>query len=258
MSDLAAIILAAGKGSRMNSDLAKVLHEAGDAPMIHWVVDACRQAGCARVILVVGHQREAVMELYKGEDDVRFAVQEEQLGTGHATLCAAPALEGFEGDTLVLAGDGPLIRGETLRTLADLHRSSGAACTMATTTVSDPTGYGRIVRDSEGRFQRIVEQRDLEPGQGTISEVNPSIFCFDAGRLFDALGRVGRSGSSGEYYLTHVPEMLLREGERVELLADLPADEAESVNTPEQLAAVDRVLRDRHASAQGAREGRRA
>lgn len=251
MSDLAAIILAAGKGSRMKSDLAKVLHEAAGAPMIRWVVDACREAGCAPIVLIVGHQRQAVIDLYEGDDDVRFAVQEEQLGTGHAARCAEESLSDFTGDTLVLAGDGPLIRASTLRRLADQHRSSGAACTMATTTVADPTGYGRIVRDAQGRFERIVEQRDLAPGQDAIREVNPSIFCFDAQRLFGALERVKRSGSSGEYYLTDVPELLLRDGQRVELLAGLPADEAESVNTPEQLAAVDRVLRARAAGVKG-------
>jgi len=247
----AAIILAAGKGTRMNSDLPKVAHEAAGAPLALWVARACAEAGCGRIILVVGHQQEVVRAIFEraaGEFEdvaIEFVVQEEQHGTGHATQCAQPALAGFEGDVFVLVGDGPLVRASTLAALHDRHRKAGADATLATARLDDPAGYGRIVRDESGVFAGIVEEKDATDAQKRIDEINPSIYCFRAPALFDALGRVKRSGASGEYYLTDAPAILQESGGVVEVVDAASAEDAMSVNTPEQLAMVDRALRER-------------
>ncbi|MGD1914765.1 MAG: NTP transferase domain-containing protein [Phycisphaerales bacterium] len=243
-----AIILAAGKGTRMGSDLPKVVHEVGDRPMVSIVAAACRSVGCEPIVAVVGHGREHVERALEGAaGEVRFALQAEQLGTGHAVLAAEESLEGIAPDTDVqeLCGEGPLIRAETLRTLLDVHTRSGAAATLATAVVEDPTGYGRVVRDSEGRFARIVEQKNATDAELAIREINPSYYCFKLGPLMDALRRVERNPKTGEYYLTDVPAMLLAEGATVEVVDAVPAEDVLSINTPEQLAEVDRIYRQR-------------
>jgi len=259
MRPLAAVILAAGQGTRMKSDLPKVVHEAGGAPMVCWVVRACAAAGCGRIVVVVGYQRERVRAAVEragdvGEDaTIEFAVQEQQHGTGHAVVCAKPLLEGFVGDVLVLCGDGPLVRAETIEGLVEEHRESGAAMTLGTAVIDDPAGYGRIVRDARGSFVGIVEEKNATPEQKKIKEINPSYYCADAGALWRALARVQKNEKSGEYYLTDVPALLLKEGARVVAAALAHPEEALSVNTPEQLAAADGILRARHGAARAAR-----
>ena len=183
------------------------------------------------------------------------AVQDPQLGTGHAVDMARPLFErGALGEeTLVLCGDGPLIRPHTLQVLLDTHRSSGASATLATAVIPDPQGYGRIQRDSHGNFARIVEQKDATPAQLAINEVYPSYYCFRTADLFDALTRVTNQNASGEYYITDVFELLLRDGKRVSVVDAVPAEDVLSVNTPEQLAEVSRILEGRSAPATGAR-----
>jgi len=253
--DLSAIVLAAGKGTRMKSDLPKVCHEVGGRPMVCAVVDACFQAGCSRVVAVVGYKQELVREaLAEYGDAVEFVVQEEQLGTGHAVVCARPAYEavlasGESHDVFVLAGDGPLIRPSTLRTLLERHRESGAASALATSVIEDPSGYGRVVRDSGGAFERIVEQKNATQTELAICEVNPSYYCFAAGDLFSALERVERNGLTGEYYITDVPELLLNAGKTVEVIDAVPAEDILSINTLEHLAEIDAIYRGRLASA---------
>lgn len=253
MTSSAAIILAAGKGTRMQSDLPKVAHEVAGAPMVRWVADACESAGCGRLVVVVGHRQEVVRAIFEGaesgEQRIEFAVQDRQLGTGHAVMCAQPLLHGFTGDVLVLAGDGPLIRPGTLTTLMDLRRRTGAACAMATAVLDDPSGYGRIVRGAGGAFEAIVEEKNATPAQKAVREVNPSIYCFEAPALFDALADVQRNEVSGEYYITDVPGLLLARGRRVEVVDALPSQDVLSINTPEQLEEVDGILRRRAASA---------
>lgn len=244
MKHLSAIILAAGKGTRMKADLPKVAFPCAGAPMVRWVADACRNAGCSRVIVVVGYQQQVVRDIFANDRHIEFAVQTEQLGTGHAVLSAAGLFTGDNmiGDVLVLAGDGPLIRPDTLRALADLRRSTSAAGVLGTTTLADPTGYGRIVRDNRGRFERIVEQKNATPEILRITEVYPSLCCFETAQLFSALRVLPRDTVSGEYYITQVPEMLASTGERIELLPGIPPEEAMGVNTPEQLALVEQIL----------------
>lgn len=251
-----AIILAAGKGTRMGSDLPKVVHPVGGRPMVSIVAEACHTVGCSPIVAVVGHGREHVEHALKGAPgEVRYALQADQLGTGHAVLAADASLTDVSpgSDVLVLCGDGPLIRDETIRTLLDTHRAANAAATLATAVVEDPTGYGRVVRDTEGRFAGIVEQKNATADELAIREINPSYYCFKLGPLMDALRNVERNPKTGEYYLTDVPALLLAGGARVEVVEAVPAEDVLSINTPEQLAVVDRIYRQRQNAAQGAR-----
>lgn len=247
---LDAIILAAGKGTRMNSDLPKVLHEVAGRPMVQWVVDACRAAGAGRCIVVVGYKQERVREALAGQDDVVFVEQLEQLGTGHAAMMARPAFDsldssGPERDVLVLAGDMPLLRAESLEALVEHHRTIRSSGTLASGKLEDPTGYGRVVRDERGAFRAIVEHKDATDAQRTINEVNPSCYCFDAAAMFEALDSVSTDNAQGEYYITDVLGLLRAAGKTVDAVPIIGSDEAEGINNPEQLAAVDAMLRQR-------------
>jgi bifunctional UDP-N-acetylglucosamine pyrophosphorylase / glucosamine-1-phosphate N-acetyltransferase len=240
-----AIILGAGKGTRMKGDLPKVVHPVGGRPMVCAVVDACRAAGCTRIIAVVGYKQELVRDALRGYAGIEFAIQDQQLGTGHAVLCAETAVGSGAGDVFVLCGDGPLIRAETLRTLHNKHRETRAAATLATAVIDDPTGYGRVVRDAAGRFLAIVEHKNATEEQRKIREVNPSYYCFRRADLFSSLRKVGRNPASGEYYLTDTLSVLLDEGKRVEVVPAVPPEDVLSINTPEDLAMVDRIYRAR-------------
>lgn len=248
---LEAIILAAGKGTRMKSDLPKVCHEVGGRPMVCAVVDACLEAGCERIVVVVGYKQELVREALAGYGDtVEFAVQHEQLGTGHAVVSAVdhfPLADRGGTDVFVLCGDGPLIRSSTLHRMLDLHRSSGAASTLATSTIEDPSGYGRIVRGVGGGFERIVEQKNASEAELAITEVNPSYYCMNAHAMFEALKQVNRNELTGEYYVTDVFELMLKGGRRVEVIDAVPPEDILSINTLEHLAQVDAIYRSRRA-----------
>lgn len=235
----------------MKSDLPKVLHEVADRPMVCHVVDACIKVGCETIVVVVGYKRELVEAALKDYPQIRFAVQDQQLGTGHAVVCAQSELAdtiAAKCDTFVLCGDGPLIRAETLKTMLARHRETGAAATLATSIIDDPTGYGRIVRNLDGTFKAIVEQKHLDDDQLAIREVNPSYYCFQPRELFSALDRVERNDVSGEYYLTDTLELLKNDGKPVEVIDAVPPEDVLSINTPEQLAVVDHALRARNAS----------
>lgn len=247
----------------MRSNLPKVIHPVGGRPMVCAVVDACLEAGCKRIVVVVGYMQELVREAVQPMlasarsqgATIEFAVQDQQQGTGHAVMCAAGAF-GAESasaghDVFVLCGDGPLIRSETLRTILGVHREAGAAVTLATSLVEDPAGYGRITRDSAGRFTGIVEQKNATPDQLKIREINPSYYVFDAAALFSLLKKVRRNGLTGEYYITDVPEHALAGGLRVEVVRAVPPEDVFSINTPEDLARVDAIYRGR-----GVRAGR--
>jgi UDP-N-acetylglucosamine diphosphorylase/glucosamine-1-phosphate N-acetyltransferase len=251
-----AIILAAGKGTRMRSDLPKVVFEIGGRPMVCAVVDACLAAGCTRIIAVVGHKQELVRSALAsygslfGGRGVEFAVQDQQLGTGHAVTCAAGLFERERTtkghNVFVLCGDGPLIRKATLDTVLSKHAGGKADATLATAVIDDPSGYGRIARDANGRFQAIVEQKNCTPEQLAIREVNPSYYCFDVKSLFDALPKVTRNALTNEYYLTDVPALLMQSGGKVEVIEAVPAEDVLSINTPEDLAKVDAIYRSRN------------
>ena len=229
----------------MGGDLPKVLHEVAGEPMLHWVAAACREAGAAPLIVVVGYQSDRVREAMAGQDDIVFVEQTEQLGTGHAVEVCRDAMADLPGDAFVLAGDGPLIRTQTLASMVDRHATTMASATLATAVLDDPTGYGRIVRDDDGRFEGIVEQKNASEAQRAIDEVYPSYAIFNVADLFDMLEELPRDEVSGEFYLTDVPAMLRACGKRVELLPGVPAEDILSINTPAQLAQVDAILQQR-------------
>jgi len=240
-----AIILAAGRATRMKSDLVKVLHLVCDRPMVAWIIDACREIQCQPIHLIVGYQADRVEGAFADQNDLRFVEQKEQLGTGHAVQQAEPLLKDFVGDVIVLGGDGPLIRGSTLKVLLETHRSTGASATLATSVIDDPTGYGRIVRDDQDRFQAIVEEKDTNDEQRAIHEINPSYYCFRGEDLFRTLPQVGCNNANGEFYLTDVLGVLREEGKRIEVVPAVEPEDVLSINTPEQLAEVSALLDQR-------------
>ncbi len=231
-----AIILAAGQGKRMKSDKAKVLHEVCGRPMISYVVDAARGAGARTIIVVVGYAADQVHESLNGEPDIRFVTQVDQLGTGHAVKTCRELLSGYQGPVLVLVGDEPLLRPEPLADLLARQEHDHAACLLGTAKVHDAMGFGRILRDSAGRFLRIVEERDCTPEEKAIREVNPSCYVFQLPLLWDALEQIGTSNAQHEYYLTDAPERLIAMGHKVVALNVLRPDDILGVNTRQHLA----------------------
>ena len=241
-----AIILAAGHGKRMRSAKAKVLHEVCGQPMVRYVVDAARGAGAKSIVVVVGFGADQVRAALADEPDVQFAVQERQLGTGDAVRACQPLLEGYRGPALVLVGDEPLIRPEPLAALLARQQADRAACLLGTALVPDPAGFGRILRDSAGRFRGIVEQRDCTPEQAAIAEVNPSCYVFDLPGLWEALAQLTTGNAQGEYYLTDAPTLLQQQFRR-KVLA-IPAfepDDILGVNTRQHLAQAHAILQER-------------
>ncbi len=236
---LAAIILAAGKGTRMGSDLPKVLHEVAGKTMVQWVVDAVKKAGAQRVILVVGHGAERVKSLVP---DVEYVLQEPQLGTGHAVQVCKETLADFEGDILVLGGDGPLLRPSTIEQMIDLQRQCGSSGTLATSIIPDPTGYGRILRDEQQHFAGIVEHKNASPEQLEIHEVYPSYAIFHSDDLWSTVDALKPNELTNEYYFTEVPQMILENGGSIEIINSVAPEDILSINTPEQLLHVERVL----------------
>lgn len=229
----------------MQSDLAKVLHPACGRPMVEHVLDAAREAGVARMIVIVGHQADRVQEALSSHADVEFALQTEQLGTGHAVMMARPQLEGHDGPVLVLAGDTPLLRARSLGRLLDEQQRAQAACVVGTATTEQNEGLGRIVRDVNGEFLRIVEQKDATPEERAIQEINTGCFAFHGPDLLEALSQVRTNNQQGEYYLTDCAEILRAMGRPVVAACCFDIAEAMGVNTLEQLAEVERVMKTR-------------
>jgi bifunctional UDP-N-acetylglucosamine pyrophosphorylase/glucosamine-1-phosphate N-acetyltransferase len=245
MESVASVVLAAGKGTRMKSALIKVLHPVAGLPMIAWPVAAARDAGSGAIVLVIGHQANAVQGVFRDAADIRCAMQEEQLGTGHAVACALDALSGFRGTVLILCGDTPLLRSETLKNMLTFHRDNQAAITVLTAVMDNPYGYGRVVRDTSGRVTRIVEQKDADTGELEIREINSGIYCMDSDFLFAYIKGIGNDNSQGEYYLTDLLSIAVRKGLTCLALPVADADEIMGVNDRVQLASAARVLRRR-------------
>lgn len=240
-----AIVLAAGQGKRMKSEKAKVLHEVCGQPMIRYVVNAARAAGAKTIVIVVGHAAEQIREYFNDEPDIVFAMQTEQLGTGHAVKICREVLADYQGPALVLVGDEPLLRPEPLVNLLDRQKEEQAACLLGTAVMHDPMGFGRIVRDPAGRFLRIVEERDCTPEERALREVNPSCYVFDLPGLWDALDQLGTGNAQGEYYLTDAPEHLKNMGRKVLAVHALDADDVLGVNTRQHLAQAGAVMQSR-------------
>ncbi len=232
---IAVVIMAAGKGTRMNSDLPKVLHRIDGQPLIAHVLAAARELTPQRLIVIVGHRRAEVKREIKASD-VEFALQEPQLGTGHAVLQTKPLLNDLAGEIVILSGDVPLLRAVTLQRLIRNHRSKHAAVTVLSTICPDPTGYGRIVRDERAEFTQIVEEREATPQIRAISEINSGIYCFNSKSLFSVLGQVKAENSKGEYYLTDVIRMLKERGETVQAVNIADFWEVRGINTVGELA----------------------
>jgi len=231
---LAAVVLAAGEGKRMRSDLAKVMHEMAGKPLLGHVLDRLVDLDIGRVVVVVGHRREAVIA-YCESRGVSWAVQEQQLGTGHAFRQAVPALGSFRGTVLVLCGDTPLLTAGTLRDLLDVHQKRGASGTVLSADLPDPSGYGRVVRDAHGDIARIVEERDATPEERALHEINTAIYAFEHPEITEVLGEIRSDNRQGEYYLTDVVSLLRDRGRRVAVLKTPDAREALGVNTADQL-----------------------
>lgn len=243
--DVAAVILAAGQSTRMNTKMPKVLHEVCGRPMLEWVLTACRQAGVRRHLVVVGYGKEQIIARYGKWGDVEFVEQPEQRGTGHAVMCCRPHLATFTGLTLVLCGDAPLIRPETLTQLIEKHLQDKSAVTLATAVLSNPTGYGRIVRDHYGNIQGIVEHNDCTPEQLAIREVNPGYFCFSTPHLLSALERIKPNNKKNEYYLTDALHILLSDGLKATAITAVAEEDALGVNTRQQLAIASKIMQQR-------------
>jgi len=245
MAERVAIILAAGVSKRMNTKLAKVLHEVCGRPMLEYVIDACREVGVEKMYVVVGFSSEHVKERFNDTNDLVWVTQPEQKGTAHAVMCCKDLMKDFSGQTLVLCGDGPLIRSETLRILIDKHEAENATATLATAVLEDPTGYGRIIRDAYGNIEGIVEHANCTPEQLKIREVNPSYYLFNNKVLFEAVERVKLDKVKGEYYLTDALELIIAGGHKVIAVTAVRPEEAVSVNSREQLSDAGKIMQRR-------------
>ncbi len=245
------LILAAGLGTRMRSNLAKVLHLLDGRPLIGHVCRSAAILAPRRVYTVIGHQGEDVKTAVLQEIDdahAEFPLQKKQLGTGDAVNAARPLLENEESTLLVLSGDVPLIKSETLSALIGQHlshRGTGAACTILTVELDDPTGYGRVIRDSGGVFDRIVEQKDGSDGELETTEINSGIYCFETRKLYEELTKVQNDNAQGEYYLTDVPKILKENGEAISIFKHEDEREIEGINNRKQLAEMEAELRFR-------------
>ncbi|MCH2115296.1 MAG: NTP transferase domain-containing protein [Pirellulales bacterium] len=241
-SDLMAIVLAAGKGTRMESELPKVLVPVCGRPMVGYVLDALAAAGISRIVVVVGYRADRVREALASVPNIEFAQQSQQLGTGHAVMmCRGPIAE-HQGPVVVVAGDSPMLESRSVQTLVDTCRREQAACVLGTVEREDPAGFGRIVRDAEGNFSRIVEEKDASDQQRAIREVNVSTYVFDARELLAALSKLNSENAQGEYYLTDCPALLLAEGKRVMAHKVLQPSESLSINSVADLRAVEEAM----------------
>lgn len=244
-SSFVALVLAAGKGTRMKSDLPKVLHEVFFSPMIHHVLDALQPLSLARNIVVTGHQRRLVEESLLGYP-ISVVNQAQQLGTGHAVLACEDELRSHKGPVLILCGDTPLIRAETLRRFLHAHIENSALATVMTTSVAEPDNYGRIVSDERGNIVKIVEEKDATPAQKKIGEINAGIYCVDAQFLFAALHRVGTDNMQGEIYLTDIVAIATDDGVQVHKFCCPDSEEVLGVNSRRELAQAHSVLQRRY------------
>jgi len=237
-----AIILAAGEGTRMKSDLPKVAHEVLGVPIVEHVVDAAREAGIERIVVVTGHKAEVVEALLPG---VEFARQNEQHGTGHAVMCAIEAVGELSGPVVVLAGDVPLLRSETVARLVEAREAADAACIVLSARFPDPTGYGRIIRDESGAVTGIIEHKDLPAELLGVDECNVGSYCFDGATLGAHLNRLEATNAQAEYYLTDLVALFASEGLGVDAVITDDTDESHGVNSRVQLAEVNRVMQRR-------------
>lgn len=244
---LAAVIMAAGKGTRMkDSSKAKVMFEVLGKPMVHYVVELANKLNASRIIAVVGYQRETVIQyIQNSHPDVEIVIQAEQLGTGHAVMQSEAPLKEFSGDVVILSGDVPLLTAESMQNILRCHCSTNASATILTADFADPTGYGRIIRNSDATVKGIVEHKDATEGERRITEINSGIYIFDRQKLFAALQHITPQNVQNEYYLTDVFGYFWAQHWKVSALKTTRVEEIMGVNTVLQLDEVTQVLQSR-------------
>lgn len=238
---LKTLILAAGKGTRMKSDLPKVIHKVNGIPMVKKILNELEKLGTEENILILGHKKE---EILKELGEIKYAVQEEQLGTGHAIMQAENLLKDYEGDVMILCGDTPLLRHETLKAMYEAHKKSGVATTILTSVYENPFGYGRIVKNGE-KVTAIVEEKEADEETKKIKEVNAGVYCCNAKELFAALKKVTNNNEKGEYYLTDIVGIQVGEGKTVASFVLEDNREILGVNSKVELAEASKILRER-------------
>ena len=248
MERLAVIILAAGKGKRMKSPLPKVLHLLGDKPLLLHVIELARRLNPDKIIVVIGHGAEEVRQwsVVSGQcpkKEIEFFEQKEQLGTGNAVQQTEEALKKYNGNLLILSGDVPLLRIETVNKLYKVHMKSDAVVTILTAKVDDPTGYGRVVRDTAGRAINIIEEKDAPYEIKKISEINSGIYCFKRDFLFDALKRIDKNNIQQEYYLTDVVALAFKSSLKIETLIAGDPNEIMGINTQDELKKAEEIIK---------------
>jgi UDP-N-acetylglucosamine diphosphorylase/glucosamine-1-phosphate N-acetyltransferase len=236
-----ALILAAGKGTRMKSDMAKVLHVLNGKPLLHYSLAAAKSAGAEKIVAVIGHQADTVREIFADSGCV-FVEQKPQLGTGHAVLQAKDLLADYRGLTVILCGDVPLLKPATIKSLVDNHLAAKAVVSVLTTIPPPPHAYGRIVKDNKGNVLKIVEHKDATEDEKKIGEINTGIYCVDTKFLFYALGKITNDNQQHEYYLTDIVEIACREGQKVKSFIASDYIEVMGINTLEELARAEKHL----------------
>ncbi|NTV66115.1 MAG: NTP transferase domain-containing protein [Chlorobaculum sp.] len=239
---LAIVIMAAGKGTRMQSDLPKVLHEANGKPLVAYVIEKSQALDPEKIVLIVGHQADLVRQA-TASFPVEYALQQPQLGTGHAVMQSEPFLKEFEGEVIILSGDAPLFTARTLRELIGFHRSRQAVATVLTAEMEDPAGYGRIIRNGGGEeVLKIVEHKDATEEERVVNEINSGVYVFNSAELFSALHGITNQNAQGEYYLTDVFGICFGKGKKVCAFKVADANEIRGINTLEQLKEAEQLL----------------
>jgi bifunctional UDP-N-acetylglucosamine pyrophosphorylase/glucosamine-1-phosphate N-acetyltransferase len=245
--DFATIILAAGKGKRMKSDLPKVLHPINGRPMVCYVIETARMLGSNKIVLIIGHKKELVISETQGLN-VEYVVQEKQLGTGHAVLQCAPIFKDYYGNLLVLSGDVPLLTPHTLQKLIEIQQREKPLASLLTTEMDDPTGYGRVIRDRNGLVTMIVEHKDANEQILKIKEINVGIYIFESSALFQTLPQLKNDNKQGEYYLPDVVKIYVERGEKVAAVLTRNVEETYGINNIEQLKKAEEILISRDVS----------
>ena len=239
---LKTLILAAGKGTRMKSSIPKIIHKVNGVPMISKIINVLNNLNPEENILILGYKKEEVLKVV-GEDS-SYVLQNEQLGTGHAVMQAKEKLKDYDGDVMILCGDTPLLKSETLKALYDFHKSTNATTTILTSIYENPFGYGRIVKE-DGLVKAIVEEKEATQEIKKIKEVNAGVYCFNAKELFKALDKIDNNNEKGEYYLTDVIGIQVKENKKVQSFILEDSQEILGVNSKVELAIANQVLRER-------------